>query len=780
MEGSESNGARGALDKEGFAIRRELRDALAQLIDKGWWRPGQFEEAVDQLGEHRRLAIRQMVSIFREGRVADEVAALEILGRLAEGDDVPLLSEIANDPEMPETLRVACGLVILGHDRADLIRCSDLSSLVLRWQARYVSEEPGLREPLRRLYGSAERDDRAKWVLLQDQELSEPEGRAAVFEMLLEVEEDADLRALLIESLARTQHPSARAALRRVTPLTDYESEGIEAALVDLARLSHGSETPEGWSARVGFADGAGSFALRFDHRAAGRRPKSAVFVLDMSSGVREALGLTGAEVGRYDRWPAGGTGEGADELEAVSIDGLMHEIPVPEALGLLEECEAVGRSGDRPLPGDYVSAHRLLDPLSDLEPRVPTPPEPGDAPTDEETARRLLEHPGYVGWFYDAGDHLLDDLRLQVLDQESLAEGPSETLVTKAATRLESTGEGVRLARRLQHNALVHEAGGEQEHARAASSMAHACRIGPLSELPLVRRMLRESLHPGHYFFAPIPDTTSREDLTLMLIHSARPTRKRVLGVDLAWILNRAGEVWLSRLPSAQRPHGDEMQRAVLAAAEVGSNWITRWMARQQADQELLDERAEATPIGFGSWRPSLRSHYRDVLRRSGLRSPQADVGLTRLTELLTWATETLVFRICMNCPMRCPAEPRRSGRPALQPGSFPAGDEAETVIRSWPGLFVEQPSAEQQNALAELVCGGSPLPDPCDENSDNCFECAVCAEYRPRTTLARARLQPLTGGALKAVCRRCQSRYRKDAAFKAEVIRSLGRLIL
>jgi hypothetical protein len=168
-------------------------------------------------------------------------------------------------------------------------------------------------------------------------------------------------------------------------------------------------------------------------------------------------------------------------------------------------------------------------------------------------------------------------------------------------------------------------------------------------------------------------------------------------------------------------------------------------------------------------------------VLRQSGLESPAADVGLTRLTELLTWATETLVFRICMSCPMQCPVEPRRSGRRALEPGSFPAGDEAETLIRSWPGLFVEQPSPEQENALAELVCGGTPAPDECsDENKEHCFECAVCQEYRPRTTLARARLQPLTGGALRPVCRRCQGRYRNETTFKAEVIRSLGRLIL
>lgn len=778
----------GAVDSQGFAIRRELRDALARLIDQGWWRPGQFEEAVDQLGEHRRLAIRQMVSIFREGRVGDEVAALEILGRLARAEDVPLLSEVANDAGMPETLRVACGLVILGHDRADLIRCSDLSTLVLRWQARYVSEEPGLREPLRRLYQAAERDDRAKWVLLQDQELREPEGRAAVLEMLLEVETDVDLRSLLLDALARTHHPCARAALGRVAPESAYERDLITSALAELAVLATPDGAPGGWSARVGFCDGAGSFALRFDFREEGQRPRSAVFVLDISAGVREALGLTGAEVERYDSWPpdrppsAEGSGEEAEaEDDAPPTDALMHELPITAAMSLLEECERAGRNAGRKPPADHLPARRLLDPLGGIEAEPLAPPEPDAAGVDDAQARSLLEHPGYVGWFYDAGDHLLDDLRLEVLEQQDPSQGPSEALIDRAAARLESSGEAARLARRLQHNAMVHALGGEEGLARAAASAAKSCREGSLSELPLVRRMLRESLHPGHYFFAPIPDTTSREDLTLMLIHSQRPSRKRVLGVDLAWILNRAGEVWLSRLPSAQRPHGDEMQRAILSAAQVGSDWVTRWMARRAAERERDGDDAEATPVGFGSWRPSLRSHYRDALRRAGLTSPASDAGLTKLTELLSWATETLVFRICSHCPMQCPNEPRRSGRQALEPGRFPAGDEAETLIRSWPGLFVEQPTPEQENALAELVCGSpQKAAEPGEDESSDCYECAICQEYRPRTTLARARLQPLTGGPLRPVCRRCQGRYRKDSAFKAEVIRSIGRMML
>jgi len=223
-------------------------------------------------------------------------------------------------------------------------------------------------------------------------------------------------------------------------------------------------------------------------------------------------------------------------------------------------------------------------------------------------------------------------------------------------------------------------------------------------------------------------------------------------------------------------------MQRSVLAAAQVGSDWVTRWMARRSSDGDSSLGERDATPIGFGSWRPSLRSHYRDALRRAGLTTPATDAGLTKLTELLSWATETLVFRICSGCPMQCPSEPRRSGRQALEPGRFPAGDEAETMIRSWPGLFVEQPTPEQENALAELVCSRpARRDDGCPEGQDDdCYECAICQEYRPRTTLARAKLQPLTGGPLRSVCRRCQSRYRKDAAFKAEVIRSIGRMML
>lgn len=776
MEGPERSESRGELDKDGFAIRRELRDTLSQLIEKGWWLPGQFEDTVDRLGQHRQLAIRQIVSIFREGRVSDEVAALEVLGRLVQSEDIPLVAAIANEADMPESLRVACGLVLLGRDCADQIRCSDLSGMVLRWQARYLAEEPGLRDPLCRLYEAASREDRAKWVLLQDEELEEPEGRAAVFEMLLETEDDFGLRSMLLDGLARTHHPCARASLRRVRPRRVTERDVITTALAGLAVAGKTRNVPEGWQARVGYCDGAGSFALRFDRCGECRRPRSAVFVLDVGAGIREALGLTGSDVARYDRWPDADP----EEIEPLLAEASprLHPLPVPVALGMLAECERLARATGRSLPADYAIASRLLDPLADVDPvPAPAPAECEAEALADEAAARLLAHPGYVGWFYDAGDHLLDDLRLTVLDEFPSSPVPSPQLITRAARRLAGSGEGVRLAARLRHNAIVHRCAGETELERAAMALAAACEQGPLEDIPLVRQMLQESLHPGHYFFAPIPDTTSREDLAVMLLRSRRPSRRQVLSVDLAWILGRAGEVWLSRLPSPQRAHGDEMQRAVLAAAEAAAAWIARWWPAHADEGE-----AEAHRVSFGHHGQLLRRQLVSAIRRSGLRAPAADPGFGWLSLLLLWAAETLVFRICLGqCPMRCPAEPRRSGRPALDESRFPAGDEAETIIRSWPGLFVKQPSPEQERALSELVCGrtgpattGTPCAD------DECFECSVCREFHPNSMMARGRLQPLTGGPLQPVCTECQARYREDPSFEAEILRTLGRLIL
>ncbi len=396
----------GPVDRRGFAVRREVRDLLGQILTRGAVAPAQFDEAIGALGRRRNVALRQLLRFLAEGRVLDEIAALEILGRLGEREDDPLLARIVNDAALPEVARVVCGLVLLGHDRPDAIVARDVSGMILRWQARFVAEEPSLRLPLMRLYATAPRTERASWAALQDRELSEPEGRAAVFEMLLEIEEDPDLRSFLLEALSRVAAPASRAALRRIEPHGPEERDVITGALAALAAAADPERVPEGWSARIGFCDGAGSYPLRFDFRRPGRRPRGAVFVLNHDSGVREALALSGSEVHRYDE--LGGDGRGEDP------GTLIFPLPVPEALGLLVDAERNDRREGRRPPRDHDRARRLLDPLADLRPRLPDPLSPHVDVDEARRSEELLDHPGYAGWFYDAGDRLLDPLRIE------------------------------------------------------------------------------------------------------------------------------------------------------------------------------------------------------------------------------------------------------------------------------------------------------------------------------------------------------------------------------
>lgn len=752
----------GPVDRRGFAVRREVRDLLGHLLG-GQVPPAlRFDDALDSLGRRRKIALRQLLRFLVEGRVVDEIAALEILGRLSEPEDEALLARMVNSADLPEAARVTCGLVLLGHDRADLIAARDVSGLVLRWQARFVAEEPSLRTPLMRLYAGASRSERASWSALQDRELSEPEGRAAVFEMLLEVEEDPDLRGFLLEALSRVASPASRAALRRIEPQGPEERDIITGALAALAAAADAESVPVGWSARLGYCDGTGSFPLRFDFRRAGRRPRSAVFVLNHETGVREALALSGAEVQRYD--DLGADSDGHDEAST-----LMYPISVPEALGLLVDAERGDRREGRRAPRDHDRARRLLDPLADLRPRLPDPMAgPFD---DEDEARRspeLLEHPGYAGWFYDAGDRLLDGLRVEAL--RTRGGQPGEALVTRAAEALARAGEPRRLMRMLRHNALVHRAAGEPDRAALALATAAAVGRGQFAQLGLVRRMVSESLHPGHYFLAPVPDLPERAEMAAFLLDGPRPSRQRVLAIDLGIILSRALEVWSSRVPSRERPHSDQSQLTIASLAEAGARLIAHWAAR-------ADEAAGRGVTLPGTVRERLHRRYAVVLAESGLPTTAADPGFSWLLDLLVRASADLVERVCLgSCPERCPRDPKAPARNALRAGVFPAGCDAESFLRNWPGAYVHEPTAVQRRALEALA--RATTVQPASKTPGATFACALCGDERAVTARSRAQLVA-HDRSTHSVCRRCRERYRRDPVFRAEIIASRGRLV-
>ncbi|MDH3285963.1 MAG: hypothetical protein OEQ13_14615, partial [Acidobacteriota bacterium] len=741
-------------------------------LNRGPWSPAEFERAIERLSGNRQLAIRQILLCYSERRIADEVTALEVLGRLATVDDAPVLASVTNDAENDEAARVACALVLLGQDRSALISAKDVSSLVLRWQARYVAEEPSLRAPLMKLFVSAPAEERASWIALQDRELTEAAGRAAVFEMLLEVEEEKKLRALILTALARVPYPETRACLRRIGGLSESE----HALVAHVIASEPASETvPPGWSARVGFCDGTGSFPLRFDHRHPGRRPASAIFVLDLETGVREALALTGGEVERYDRQDADAAREDADDpsstRDAAPGASLLPSIDVREALGLLTESERSTRRVGFSLPDDHPRARRLLDPLGDLRP-LPRPSLAVPLVTGaSERSFHLLDHPGYAGWFYDSGENVLDSCRVDVLSTCRPGETPGQPIVDRAAGLLAETGEPQRIVAMLRHNARVHEAAQERDLAAVALSTAAAIEGDGFARVPIVRRMISESLHPGHYFFTPLSEIPDRHDLACLVLGSRPPTKARVLAVDLAWTLSRAAEVWISRIPCRQRPTSDQIERTVLAAATRGARFVVRWARR--ADQN------ELRAGDFAGKRLRLAGSFRSALRDSGFPDVASDPGHARLVDMLVVATETLVFEVCLSkCPVDCPRSPCDDGTAALDRFDFPAGDDARCLIQRWPGTLYCRPNSDQEGPLREylralgLTADGNGVPA---QHRAASFVCALCDDRRPVTARSRS---VLGGDPVQAVCRRCQRRYLNDEAFRQRVRENLGSL--
>ena len=746
-----------------------MRNLLGDLMRHPAWSVAQFDRALAELSKRRSLAVRQILLLHREGRVGDEVAALEVLGRLARPEDDAALAAVANDPRAPESARVACALVLLGHDQPDLLAADDVTALVLRWQARFISEEPALRFPLARLYQIAPRDERAGWIALQDEELRDPEARAAMFEMLLEVERDPGLRLFLLEALARTAHAAARAGLRRVVPRGSEERDLITGALAVLAAEADPDHVPEGWSARVGFCDGTGVYPLRFDFRRPGLRPRSALFLLSLDAGVRDALSLSGHEVGRYDNL-------------AVSDDPaegpLLFEIPVRAAWAMLLEAERADLRDGRAAPRDHVVARRLLDPLADLSPRSPEPRAQSAATAETLVARsdRLLDAPGYADWCYDAGEHVLDEFRLGLLARARPSAPPDDATVTRAAEALRRAGETRRLARLLAHNAVAHLAAGENDQAAAALAVVGAFAAGRFADVPLVRRLVRESLHPGHYFLAPPSEVPSRATVMGMMLGRRRPTKARIFAVDLAWILLRAFEVWASRLPPRERPHDDRVQDAAFAMAQAGTRVATRWLAGRDADGRD-DETGRETLLA------GLADEYRKLLHDLGWSPSAHDAGFSRLVDGLGRATLSLLFDVCLaRCEARCPVQPRRLAAAEEGHRPFPAGPEAEAFVRTWPGRFAAHPSPDLASALA-AVLGDAEAPAnraaaPPDDAATPAFLCPLCGEHRPETARSQATLLPHAGGQPQPVCRRCHGIYRRDALFREQIVSRLGSL--
>ncbi len=785
---------RGPADGRDFAVRRRVRDTLVQVVGQGGVGPTSFEDAVQFLCRRRRIALRCLLRFFLEGRVADEVAGLELLGRLAgEGDD-DLLARVVNDAAAPDAARVAAGLVLLGRDQPERIQATDVSGMILRWQARFVAEESSLRQPLMRLFRSASRDERASWIVLQDRELSRADSRAAVLEMLLEAERDPDLRCYLLDALARTPGPWSRAVLRRVAPASPDERDQITAALATLAADADPERVPPGWSARVGCCDGAGSFAVRLDFRREGERSASALFVLNLDTGVREALALSGPDVQRYDELGAADASKGRCEATPT----LLQAAPVAVVLGLLTDAERADRVAKRASPRDHLRARRLLDPLADIQPRspdLPATPGPDDVelaadapgfgnssatllehPSFAMSSADLLDHPGYAGWFYDAGDHALDGLRIELL-HSGRTDGPDEALVTRAAETLARQGAPRRLVRMLRHNAFVHLAAGERQTAELALASVAAISAGRFTGLPLVRRMIRESLHPGHYFFTPVPDLPERHDVAGLIVGAHRPTKLRVLAVDLALILSRAFEVWLSRLPCQERPHSDQVQQAALMLAQTAARVLSTVPPGQPSAANGEGPRELSAEV-----RDRLRRRFVAGLEADRFPAPPSDPGRERLLAGLVAAAEALVTRLCLGaCRHHCPREPGAAGGQALRARGFPAGAEGELFIRTWPGVFVNDPSAADRGALAAILARtgiAHPLLTPCDRPR-GMFNCAICRESRPAGARSRNSLLPHGGGRALPVCRRCRDRYRRDPVFRAEVVARQGKLL-
>lgn len=740
---------RDQVDPAAFAVRREVRELLGMILSRANLPPHDFDRAVAQLGRQRRIALRQILLFYQDGKVVDEVAALELLARLARLEDESWLSGVANDPRAPAGARVACALILLGQNRPEALSAPDISGQVLRWQARFVVEEPQLRYPLVRLYSQASRDDRLGWVGMQDQELRDPEARAAVFEMLLSVESDRELRLFLLEGLSRLPHPASRAALRRVRPQPGEERDLVTGALAALAAAADPDKVPEGWSARAGFCDLSGSFPLRFDFRKPGARPRAALFVVSLFHGVREALALSGGAVDRYDALPV----PGADNLDQ-GIP-LLAALPVPEALGFLAEAERQDQRAGRQPPRDFLQARRLLDPLADLRSRPAGPTPRSHSPGIARRSGALMDHPGYSGWFYDSADHQLDPFRLELLRAGDPADGPSEDLISKASDHLAAAGESSRLIRLLRHNARVHQAAGEEELSRLALAAAGALSAGGFSRLPLVRRMVRAGLHPGHYFFAPAPDPLPRPTLVGLMLGRQTPTKGKVFAIDLAWILARALDVWLSRVPSGERPHTDTIQEAVTNLAWSGARCIMRWLAK-----------APPGPSRTASnrLRKGLDQQYLRALDSVAFPQVKRDPGWESLRGTLVAATWEMVFGLCLGpCPQRCPETPRQNGRQALRPGPFPAGEEAARFICSWPGPYAVKPDSEQEGNLTAFLLGRK------QPGKGRSFRCVVCGKTRRVTRTSPRAVTAGQGECLQPVCASCQRRLQQDSAFQA-----------
>ncbi|UCF67409.1 MAG: hypothetical protein JSV80_16830 [Acidobacteriota bacterium] len=796
---------RPALDPSEFTVRRDIRALLERVLGPNPLMPTELTQAIERLREHRALALRQLFRLHHKQRIADEIVALDLLGRLAGAEDVEQLARIVNDAALADSARVASAMVLLGHDRQDLIEAEDVSGMVLRWQARHLAEQPMLRGPLMSLYRQAVRQERVSWLAMQDQELVDPDARTAVFEMLLEIEDEQELRGSLLAALARMDNPTTRAALKRVRPRSEQEKEFIRNALVSLSPSAPRASVPAGWSARVGFCDGSGSFPLRFDFRLPGRRPRSSIFVLDLDGGVREALALTGHDVARYDRPAEESDGEpDGEHREDLEAGVRLFPLAVPESLDLLFSAEGRGlKKGQRP-PSDYPLARRLLDPLGDVPVRALHTPRSIEPDPHEQRCSRLLDHPGYRGWFYDAGDHALDELRLEVLDGAANGDPFDERLIARATGLLARGEEPRRLLHMLRHNAMVHEAAGETAAAALALRAAQDVSVGRFQSSPLVRRMVRESLHPGLFFFTPAPAVPDREDFACLLLGVQPPTKVRVIAVDLAWLFSRVMEVWVSRVPSRERPHHDQQQQAALGTAQAGARWVVRWGRAEERrrfrgrhrDDEAGSRLHESGEQGLGSWRSVLARTYHAALDAVEFPDVPSDAGHQELVGLLVRATEYLIFTVCLQrCPHRCPERPRERGEAALRPGLFPAGEEIADEIRAWPGLFAQRPSPEQRRGLVTLmgstgskgpkgprrsnVPGGSPRAQGSFKHrAAESFVCGVCGEKRRASTRSRTLIYPAEGAEALPVCRRCQGRCRRDVDFRRFVEREKGRL--
>jgi hypothetical protein len=444
----------------------------------------------------------------------------------------------------------------------------------------------------------------------------------------------------------------------------------------------------------------------------------------------------------------------------------------------MLLEAERADLRDARTAPRDHIVARRLLDPLADLAPRSAEPRAPAGAAPAELLARsdRLLDAPGYADWCYDAGEHVLDEFRLGLLARARPSAPPDDATVTRAADALRRAGEPRRLARLLAHNAVAHLAAGENEEAAAALAVTGALAAGRFADVPLVRRLVRESLHPGHYFLAPPSEVPSRTTVMGMMLGRRRPTKARIFAVDLAWILLRAFEVWASRLPPRERPHDDRVQDAAFALAQAGTRVATRWLAGR-----------DAAGGGDGAGREDLLAEladeYRALLHDLGWTPPPHDADLARLVGGLGQATFSLLFDVCLaRCEARCPVHPRRLAAPEEGRRPFPAGPEAEAFVRSWPGRFAAQPSPDQATALAavlgERACPVNRPAARSDDAAAPAFLCPLCGEHRPAAARSRAVLLPHAEGQPQPVCRRCHGIYRRDALFREQVVSRLGSL--